>query len=94
MMEFGGYNIYIIYFTIVIGSLLGCIINFGVGKILSTQFKLENAFYKDYLLILSGVPIFGEMITMAAGLFQTKLKRMILFVTISKMIYFMLQLML
>lgn len=81
------------------GNVLGAVVNYALGRYVSgladrpwfpaspqTMARYEQAFarYGVWTLLLSWMPVLGDVITTVAGLLRTDLTRFLLLVTIAK----------
>jgi membrane protein YqaA with SNARE-associated domain len=82
-----------------VGNVLGAVVNYAIGRYVhglsdrpwfpvppQTMARYERAFqrYGVWTLLLSWMPVLGDVITTLAGLLRTDLKQFLVLVTISK----------
>lgn len=88
MQLFGGYNPYAMIIIATLGSFVGHLANYGLGRfvLLATKYSPENngeraqkffnfcRKYGGFLLILSWVPVFGSFLSVALGFVKSPVK--------------------
>lgn len=103
MQAFGNYNNALMLALAISGSLIGSLINYGLGcfirwvknkfvKFADTE-KLVNLSkvaekYLVYLCIFSFLPLWGVVLTVAAGFLQVRLLKFLVVILASKVLYY------
>jgi membrane protein YqaA with SNARE-associated domain len=102
MKLFGGYNGFLMVITATIGTLIGHMANFFLGRftLIASGYKPENKSEKaqkffnfcknkgPFLLVLSWVPILGSIIAVMLGFVRISFKKLILGVFAANLAYY------
>jgi membrane protein YqaA with SNARE-associated domain len=103
MTTFSGYNLCLVFILSIMGSVLGSLANWQIGKFFlflhKTDFfqnnskeiaKAEVKWHKFlvYILLLSWMNVIGNPFTVLAGFFKTNIKKFLLLVFVGKFFYY------
>lgn len=99
MQSFGDYNLVLMVILASLGSTVGFLVNYGLGRLVLLCEKHEvlpkhshhlddaSAAFRRYgiwLLPFTIIPIFGTAVTIAAGLFHIRLRQFLLLVLLGR----------
>jgi len=103
MLHFGGFNPLLMVMVATAGSAVGCLANWGLGRLLlhcgkqeflssaSQEFNKAIVIFNRYgswLLLFSFVPVFGIAVMLMTGLCRLSIMRFMLLVMISNCLYY------